>query len=83
MKAKTASLVSKVLGITWIVVATILKATGVFDLGVIDIILVGVVIAAIFVTVDINIMLDKITKGKIDPAKIAQDIGLGAEQVAK
>jgi hypothetical protein len=61
IKAKDASLAAKIIGVIIILGGSLLKWTGVFkDCNIQDICLVGFAVMAMFGTVDINIMLEKI-----------------------
>ena len=61
IKAKDASLAAKIIGVIIILGGSLLKWTGVFkDCDIQDICLVGFAVMAMFGTVDINIMLEKI-----------------------
>ena len=65
MGAKDWSLVSKIVSVLWIVVGSVLKGLGILhDLSAWDILLIGIVVAAIFATVDINILADKFLGGQ-------------------
>lgn len=83
MSAKTSSLVAKILGIVWIIVASALRGLSVFTgLSAEQIVIIGVSVALLFATVDINILADKIfsyltnKNGMAD--KIKEAIGQGA-----
>lgn len=61
-KAKTASLVAKIIGAVYILALSLLKGVGIVDgLSAQDIIITGVALAGVFVSVDFNLMLEKIT----------------------
>ena len=65
MSAKTASLISKIIAIVIILAGEVLKGFQIMPgLSSWEIIVVGVAVAMIFVTVDINILVDKFTNGQ-------------------
>lgn len=62
LKAKTVSLIGKIIGGSVILIGFILKAFGVWNCEVNDLIKVGFAEMAVFGTIDINIALDKFLK---------------------
>lgn len=63
MKAKTVSLVAKIIAVVILIAGAILKWTGVFpSCEISELCTVSFTIMAIFGTVDLNIALDKFTK---------------------
>lgn len=65
MKAKTASMVSKIIALVWIVVGESLVGVKVFSgLDWWAVIIIGLFMAVIFVTTDISLVLQNITAGK-------------------
>lgn len=62
LKAKTVSLIGKIIGALLILVGFVLKCLHIFDCEVIDLIKVGFAIMAIFAPIDINLSLDKFLK---------------------
>ena len=62
LKAKTVSLIGKIIGGSIILIGFILKCFGVWDCEVNDLIKVGFAEMAVFGTIDINIALDKFLK---------------------
>ena len=63
MSAKTASLISKILAVVIMVGGLIAKGALQWSITVGDIVTIALVVAAVFVTVDINILVDKLVKG--------------------
>lgn len=64
MKAKSLSLLAKIIGITVILGGFVLKSVGWWQCETDDLIKVGFSIMAICSTVDVNIMIDKFTQKK-------------------
>lgn len=65
LKAKDTSLYAKIGAVFVIIIGTALKGLGILkDISVTDMIWVGAAIAGIFGTVDLNLMLEKITGRK-------------------
>lgn len=62
IKAKTISLIGKIVGGSIILVGFILKAFGIWNVEVNDLIKIGFAEMAVFGTIDINIALDKFIK---------------------
>ena len=62
IKAKTVSLIGKIIGGSIILVGFILKAFKIWDCEVNDLIKIGFAEMAVFGTIDINIALDKFIK---------------------
>ena len=62
LKAKTISLIGKIVGGTIILVGFILKAFGIWNCEVSDLIKIGFAEMAVFGTIDVNIALDKFIK---------------------
>lgn len=62
IKAKTISLIGKIVGGSIILVGFILKAFGIWNCEVNDLIKIGFAEMAVFGTIDINIALDKFIK---------------------
>ena len=62
LKAKTISLIGKIVGGSIILVGFILKAFGIWNVEVNDLIKIGFAEMAVFGTIDINIALDKFIK---------------------
>ena len=62
IKAKTVSLIGKIVGGSVILIGFILKAFGIWNVEINDLIKVGFAEMAVFGTIDINIALDKFIK---------------------
>lgn len=62
LKAKTVSLIGKIVGGSTMLIGFILKSLGVFDCEINDLIKIGFAMMAVFGTIDINIALDKFIK---------------------
>ena len=62
IKAKTISLIGKIIGGTIIFIGFILKALNIWNVEVNDLIKIGFAEMAVFGTIDINIALDKFIK---------------------
>lgn len=62
LKAKTISLIGKIVGGSIILVGFILKAFGIWNCEVSDLIKIGFAEMAVFGTIDVNIALDKFIK---------------------
>ena len=62
LKAKTVSLIGKIVGALLILVGFILKCLHIFDCEVVDLIKVGFAVMAVFAPIDVNISLDKFLK---------------------
>lgn len=62
LKAKTVSLIGKIIGGSIILIGFILKAFNIWNVEVNDLIKVGFAEMAVFGTIDINIALDKFLK---------------------
>lgn len=81
MKAKTASMVSKVLAIIIAVGGLVGKGAFNWNVSVTDIIAVALFVGMVFVVVDFSIILDKFRTGKI--ADVAEAVKDAAEAVAE
>jgi hypothetical protein len=67
MKAKTASLVSKVIALAWIIVGETLIGLEIFKgLDWVSVIIIGCVMAVVFISTDISLILKNVSAGKID-----------------
>lgn len=62
LKAKTVSLIGKIVGGSIMLIGFILKSLGILDCEVNDLIKIGFAEMAVFGTIDINIALDKFIK---------------------
>jgi len=67
MKAKTASLLAKIISGIILIIGAILKWTGIFkDCQISELCTVAATVTALFSTVDVNLALDKFTGKKND-----------------
>lgn len=67
MKAKTASLVSKILALAWIAVGETLVGLEIFKgLDWISVMVIGCIMAVVFVSTDISLIIKNLSAGKID-----------------
>ena len=73
VKAKTVSLISKIIGIVVILGGFVLKSFKVWDCETDDIIKIGFSIMAICSTVDINLMLEKFAKNTKTSTESTED----------
>jgi len=61
VKARTCSLIAKVIGALYILIVSTLSFLGIFNAPIKDICLIGFAIMGIFGTVDLNLLVEKFT----------------------
>lgn len=83
MSAKTASLISKILAVLILIGGMIGKGALGWALSTTDIVTIALVVAAVFVTVDINILVDKLTGGKATEVVEAVENAIGFQPPSK
>lgn len=67
VKAKHASMISKIIALVWIIVGETLVGLQVFKgIDWIQVIIIGLVLAVVFITTDISLILKNVSAGKID-----------------